>query len=294
MIDASKSLRIECESIAIKQIESGDTLFFNPTSGDSSIPSHTLELLERTQREEIANLALKKHGDFINILPLWYSEQGRQVLSQLGIRGTKIDSETFDVVISVIQQKIPTRESSNIHETETSLTHPTNPQYRKLLTSIINHETENLVSLSSKHSYHTLKTILENYLDSYETSESSSTFREILSCVNAHVRVRTPESILLLETLVHFKDTRIATTAITALGNFYNESSVSALVDLLCATKNKEIEKTTIRAIKNVSKKCFETKYIVKGVTESSSCINLGRLKRLYKEMWKGNDDYYL
>jgi hypothetical protein len=131
-------------------------------------------------------------------------------------------------------------------------------------------------------------------LDSYKDSNSSSTFREILSCVNAHVRVRTPESILLLENLTRSKDIRIVTTAITALGNFYNESSASVLVDLLCATKNKEVANTTTRAIKNVGKKCFETKYIVKNAIESSSCVNIGRLKRLYKEIWKEIDDYYL
>ena len=99
---------------------------------------------------------------------------------------------------------------------------------------------------------------------------------------------------MLLENLAHSKDNRIATTAITALGNFYNEAAASALVDLLCSTKNNEIANTTIRAIKNVSKRCFETKYIVKNATESLSCTNIGRLKRLYKEIWNEVEDYYL
>ncbi|MHA1286191.1 MAG: HEAT repeat domain-containing protein [Candidatus Thorarchaeota archaeon] len=293
LIDASQSFRVECESMTTKQIESGDTLFFDLANTDSSISEDTGELLERTQHDEIANLSLRKQGDLINILPLWYCEKGRQVLSELGVRGTEIDFEMFEVVISVIQQEIPTNESVESQV----LTYPSNPHYRKLLTSIIDHEIESLSLQSSKHSYHTLKFMLENTLDYYEDSQSSSAFRNVLSCVNAHVRVRTPESTMLLENLAHSKDTRIATTAITALGNFYSESSASALVDLLCSTKNNEIANTTIRAIKNVSKRYFETKNIVQNAAESSSCTNIGRLKQLYKEIWKGiddNDDYYL
>jgi hypothetical protein len=97
-----------------------------------------------------------------------------------------------------------------------------------------------------------------------------------------------------LEEFARSKDTRIATTAITALGNFYNESTASALVDLLCETKNHEIVNTTVRAIKNVSKRCFETKYVIKNAIELTSCTNIGRLKRLSKEIWKEKDDYYL
>ena len=294
LIDASQSFHAECESMTIKQIESGNTLFFDPASPDSSISVSTAELLERTQRDEIASLTLRKHGNLINILPLWYCEKGRQILSQLGVRGTEIDSESFNVVISVIQQEIPTTESIEIQVKEESLTHPSNPHYRKLLISIIDHEIETLSLQSSKYSYPTLKFMLENILDHYEDSQSSSAFRNVLSCVNVHVRVRTPESIMLLENLTHSNDNRIATTAVTALGNFYNEASASALVDLLCTTKNNEVANTTMRAIKNVSKRCFETKYIVKNATESPSCVNTGRLKRLYKEIWKEKDDYYL
>jgi len=294
LIGASQSFHIECESMAIKQIESGDTLFFNLNNMDSSISVNMVQLLEQAQHNEVVNLSLDKHGDLINILPLWYCEKGRQVLSQIGIKGTEIDSETFDVVISVIQEELPTTESTQVHVTEKSLIQPSNPLYRKLLTSIINHDIENLNALSSKHSYHTLKYMLQNLLDCYRNSQSSTDFRKIISCVNAHVRVRTPESITYLEELAQSKDMRISTVAITALGNFYNEASVSALVDLLCTTRNIEVVNTTIRAIKNISKRCFEAKYIVKNATESSLCTNIGRLKRLYKEIWKEIDDYYL
>ncbi len=294
LIDASKSFHTECELLAIKQIESGDTLFFDQAHLDSSISRDIVDLLEKIQHEEIANLTLEKHGDKINIQPLWYCEKGRQTLSQLGIKGTEIDSETFDIVISVIHQEIQTVESIEASTTTQSLTHPSNLLYRTLLTSIINHNTESLCLLSSKYSNHPLKILLENALDNYEKQSTSTNFRDVISSVNALVRIRTSESIIPLEELARSKDTRIATTAITALGNFYNESAASALVDLLCETRNREIVNTTIRAIENVSKRCFETKYVVSNAIESSSCTNIGRLKRLYKEIWKKNDDYYL
>jgi hypothetical protein len=291
LLDASRSFRAECELMIKKQIESGDTLFFDSTIAESSIPESIVELLEQAQHDELTKLSLRKQDNLVTILPLWYCEKGRQVLSQLGVKGTKIDSDTFDIVISVIHHEIPTTESTDHH---LSQTFPSNPLYCKLLTSTIDHDIEGLVLLSSKHSYYTFKFLLESALDHYQDSQSSSVFRNILSCVNAHVRLRFPESTMLLETLTHSGDSRIATTAITALGNFYNESSAAALVDLLCSTKNNEISNTTIRAIKNISKRCFETKYIVKNAAESSSCINVGRLKRLYKDIWKGIDNYYL
>ena len=289
LIDASQSFHKECELLAVKQIESGDTLFFDQAHLDSSISIDIVNLLETVQHEEIANLSLEKHGDKINILPLWYCEKGRQTLSQLGIKGTKIDSDTFGIVISVIHQIIPITET-----TMKPITHPSNLLYRTLLTSTINHDIERMCSLASKYSYHPLKSILKESLDYYEKHPSSTNFRKILACVNAHIRLRTSESILLLEELTHSKDTRIATTTITALGNFYNESAASALVDLLCETKNREIVNTTIRAIKNVSKRCFETKYVVRNAIDSTACTNIGRLKRLYKEIWKEKEKYYL
>jgi hypothetical protein len=294
LIDASKLFQTECESLTIKQIELGDTLFFDRMYFDSSISKTVIDLLEESQHQEVTNLLLSKHNDRIDILPLWYCEKGRQALSQLGIKGTTIDSEAFDIVISVIHEEVSTTESLELGNAQQSLTQPSNPQYGTLITSIINHDINSLCSMSSKHSYHTLKSKLEETMDSYKRQSSSTIFRNVLSYMNAHVRVRTTESIMSLEELTHSKDTRIATTAITALGNFYNESAASALVDLLCETKNREVESTAIRAIKNISKRCFETKYILKSALDSVTCTNIARIKRIYKELWKEKDDYYL
>ncbi|TFG97966.1 HEAT repeat domain-containing protein [Candidatus Thorarchaeota archaeon] len=294
LIHASQILQAECESLVRNQIESGECLFFNPEYAVNSISKDIADILEQAQQEAITNLVLEKHEDTINVLPLWYNEKGRQVLSQLGIKGYEIDLETFDIVISVLHQELSTTESLEVISTRTPLVPPSNSLYEILLLSIINHEIENLSEMSSMQSYYTLEFILKDALDQYEKQPSSENFRIFLSLVSIHVRVRTPESIILLEELAHSKDTRIATTAITALGNFYTESAASALVDLLCTTKNREIADTSVRAIKNVSNSCFETKYILKTATESTTCTNPGQVKRLYKEIWTKKDDYYL
>ncbi|MBE0527135.1 MAG: hypothetical protein IH631_09345, partial [Candidatus Thorarchaeota archaeon] len=63
LVDASQSFRIECESMTIKQIESGDSLFFNSANADSSISVDMIEFLERVQSDEISNLSLNKHSN---------------------------------------------------------------------------------------------------------------------------------------------------------------------------------------------------------------------------------------
>lgn len=294
LIHASQLLQAECELLAMNQIESGDCLFFNTEYAVSSISKDIADLLEQTQQEDVANLVLQKHEDTINILPLWYNEKGRLALSQLGIRGYEIDFEMFDIVISVLHQELSLTESIEVNSTRTPLIPPSNSLYESLLLSTINHDIENLSAMSSRQSYSTLEFMLKDVLDQYEEQPSSDNFRTFLLYVNIHVRIRAPESIILLEELAHSKDTRIATTAITALGNFYNESAASALVDLLCNTKNREIADTTIRAIKNVGNKCFETRYILKNATESTTCTNPGQVKRLYKEVRMEKEGYYL
>jgi len=294
LVDASQSFLSECELLTRKQIESDDTLFYNTHLDDISLPQDTLQAIEENQHLSITRLVLLRSNTQVDVLPLWYTELGRQVLSELGIKGSHIDSEAFDIVISVLQYQIQTTPSQDKIFPSTLPSYPINPLYRTLLASIINHEVEPLINQSSKHALPTLKFLLKDTLDQYEQQQSSDIFRNILSLVNAHVRVRNPHSILLLEELAHSKDIRIATTAITALGNFYNASAASVLVDLLCATKNKEVAETVSRAIKNVNSNCFETRHIIQQAVESEYCINSGRLKRLYKEIRKERPSYYL
>lgn len=296
LIDASRVLVTRLERLAVDQINTGDTLFFD-FSGNVSISQQTMNLLDKTRSENVQNTSLEQKGTQFNVESLWYSEYGRIALSSLGVKGNIVDSGTLDSVLSVLQ--VPSDIKSRVTEVssfkkkkEDSLTRPTNPDYQKLHTSLIHHEVNNLRLLASRHSIPLLNALLDEVLSTRSFSLSTYDYKNILDFVNAHIAVRDVESVLVLEKSSHMKDTRIATTAILALGNFYNESSAITLVNLFCAGKNDEIIKAVIKAIESVYKKCPEAD---RAITESldNECRNRGKLKKLYRRLRKEKPLYY-
>ncbi|MBN2229929.1 MAG: HEAT repeat domain-containing protein [Candidatus Thorarchaeota archaeon] len=284
LLDASRKLRNRIEQLAMNQIQSGDTLFFDSSDFGISFSKEFSNTLDQMMNKQIHGLVLEKHNDEIDISPLWQYETGRLTLSKLGIRGKEIDLETANLVLSVIQQPI-TISNSSTHNSS-PLHHPTNPKYRELLDCIIEQNIDGLRSLSSRHSYIILKQLLEEAIDRYAQTSSSLDYRRILNLINAHVRIRTPESIQLLQLLINHKDIRIASVAITALGNFYHESAVYVLVDSLCDTKNMEIVRRTTAAIKTIARRCPETNYVIMQALESA-CTHKARLRHIQKEIGK-------
>jgi hypothetical protein len=103
LVDASVSLRDYIESIAYNQIESGDTLFFDSSDFDFQISEDITRLIERMQYEEVQELILERKANRVNISPLWQCETSRQKLAEHGIRGSIIDLQQLDEVLSVIQ-----------------------------------------------------------------------------------------------------------------------------------------------------------------------------------------------
>jgi len=293
LVDASDSLRDYIESIACNQIESGDTLFFDPNDFDIQVSEDIIQMIERMKYEEIQAITLEQKDGRINIAPLWYCETGRQALSNYGIKGNIINARQLEEVLSVIQYPVTIHDVTKYALLQRQSKYPSNALYRDLHNCIINHDYEGLSILSSKHSFTTLKSMLEETLDIYTKDSSSESYRRFLHLIHTHVKVRVLDSIQLLEGLAYLKDTRIATVAITALGNFYHESAASALVEILCKSKNREIVKTATSAILNVGKRCPETVSVVATVLESSTCTYKGRLKRLWREVRKKNRLYY-
>ena len=289
LVDASSIARNHIEAIVTSQIESGDLLFFDTTHFDNLISRSLIESIENAQQNQAQSISINQIGDRYDILPLWYNEIGRQTLSSIGIRGSHISSEQLDTVLSVLPISIERESTSN----QTSLIEPSNLVYRRLLNSIINQNLDTLSILSSKFSYPVLESILEESLDHYTKEQTSEGYRTVLAAINAHIRIRVIDSISIMEQLAYSKNPRIATMAITALGNYYHESAASALVDLLCSTKNKEITIATINAIKNVSKRCPETKFVIINTIESESCTQRKHLKRLRKEIGGKKTFYY-
>ena len=296
LVDASRVLVTRLEQLAAEQIKAVDTLFFD-FSENISVSQETVNLLNRIRSENVQSVSIEQCAALFNIEPLWYSEYGRLTMSNLGIKGNIVDSDTFDSVLSVLQvpSAIKTRivDVPSFKDTKEGLwTRPTNRTYRKLHTHLIHHEVNELELLASRHSIPLLNTLLDEALSTYDDSSSTTGYRNILDCINAHISVRDVESVLVLEKSSRIKNTRIATTAVLAIGNFYNESSVMTLVNLLCTGRDDAIMKTITRAIENVYRKCPEADHVIASSIDTE-CRNRGKLKKLYRRLSKEKPLYY-
>jgi hypothetical protein len=293
LIDASNSLRNHIESIARNQIESGDTLFFDLNDLDFQVSEDIAQLIERMRNEEIQGIVLERKAGKINIAPLWQCETGREALSACGIKGYIIDSKRLEEVLSVIQFPVAINNVAEYSDIQREPEYPSNILYRNLHDYIINQDDEGLSTLSSRYSFPTLRSMLEEALDTYNKDPSSENYRKVLHLIHIQVRVRALESIQLLEGLAHLKNVRISTVAIAALGNYYHESAVSALIEILCTNRNQEIIRATVNSILNIGKRCLETVLVITNALESSTCSHKGRLKRVLRKLEKKKRLYY-
>ncbi|MFW9805176.1 MAG: hypothetical protein ACFFFK_00440 [Candidatus Thorarchaeota archaeon] len=296
LIDASHVLVTKLEQMATNQIKNNDTLFFD-FSENVSVSQDTVELLNQTRIDNINRISVEQNESMLDITSLWFSEFGRLALTSLGIKGNIIDSDTFDSVLSVLQVSSSIRTkivntTSFKDQKKSTLTYPTNSTYRSLHSHLIHHEVDDLKLLASRHSIPLLNVLLDEALSKYDDSSSTAGYKEILDYINVHISVRDIESLLVLEKSFRNKNTRIATTAILAMGNFYNESSITALVDLFCDTKDDNTMKTIIKSIENIYAKTPEADYVISKSLESD-CRNHGRLKKLYRRLSKEKPMYY-
>ncbi|MHA2395225.1 MAG: hypothetical protein ACXAC0_00835 [Candidatus Thorarchaeota archaeon] len=296
LVDASHNLVSRLEELAVEQIQNGDTLFFD-FDENVSVSQETVNLLNQVRNENMNSISLEQNDNLISIEPLWYCEYGRLALSTLGVKDNVVDSNILESVLSVIQAS-RTNETkivdvqSFIDIKESTRSHPSNSVYRKLHTHLIHHEVNELSLLGSRHAVPLLNTLLDEASSAYEESSSISDYKEILDYINAHISVRNIESILVLEKSSQMKNTRIATTAILAIGNFYHESSAATLVKLFCTRKNDEIVKVVAKAIENVYKKCPEANRVIVDSLDTE-CRNHGKLKKLYRRLSKEKPLYY-
>ena len=296
LVDASRALFLRLEELAVEQIQTGDALFFD-FSDNVSISQETTDLLNQVRSENIQRISLEQNENQVNIEPLWYSEYGRLALLTLGIKGNVVNSDVLDSVLSVIQ--VPTTIKTRIIDVpsftdseEHARSRPSNTVYRKLHSHLIHHEVSELSLLASRHSVPLLNTLLDEASSAYKDASSTTGYKDILDYISAHISVRNVESVLVLEKSSQMKNTRIATTAILAIGNFYHESAATTLVKLLCIRKNDEIVKVTTKAIENVYKKCPEADRVIIDSLDTE-CRNLGKLKKLHRRLSKERPLYY-
>ncbi|MHA1637119.1 MAG: hypothetical protein ACTSUO_01320 [Candidatus Thorarchaeota archaeon] len=286
-VQASHALAAIAEEQTEMQIANGDTSFFNLTRIESTFPDDLKTKIELKQDAEIRNLCLVRDGDSVNIKPLWYTEVGRQALSSLGIQGTTITLQHFDIVLSVLQVSPDTKtvlsQSMRSTDEETpELIPPSNTDYRNLLDYSIEQDIDGLRSCASRYSVNLLNTLLTKSLVVYNQRLSSDSYRGFLQSIGTYVTVRTIDSIISLQRLTINNNPRIATPAAVALGNFYHASSVSTLVELICRTKNKEVQNAAINATRNLSTKYHEVNVIIRNAL-NSDCKNLGTLMKLFR-----------
>lgn len=293
LVDASHALVSKLENLAVDQIRKGDTLFFD-FSENISISQETVNLLQHTRSKNIQDISIGQDGATININALWYCEYGRLTLAKLGIKGTLIDTDTFNRVLSVIQEPIDSTKdmTASSQNDEDIHSRPVNKEYKKLLTQIIHQDIDGLSHLASRHALPTFNTLLDEASSQYKDSPSTTGFKKILQCINAHIAVRTLDSVITLEKTSHMKNPRIATMAILAIGNFYHESAASILVDKLCNSKNREIIETTTRSIEAIYKRCPEADYVISSHLDRE-CTNRGKLIKLQRHLRKGRSMYY-
>lgn len=292
LLDASRVLITKLENLAIDQIRNGDTLFFD-FSGNISISQETSDLLRRIRSKRIQDISLHRDKSTINIDSLWHCELGRLALSDLGIKGTQVTPDTFSHVLSVIQEPISSLENLNVpSRSDDPHLGPSNNEYRKLLTQIIQQDIDGLGRLASRHALPTLNTLLDESISQYKDSQSTAGFKTMLQYINAHIAVRAIDSVIVLEKASRMTDTRVATMAIIAIGNFYHESAVSTLVDILCTNKKREIMDTTTRSIRTVHKRCPEADHVI-DARLNRECTNRGKLLKLQRLLLKERGLYY-
>ncbi|MFW9886899.1 MAG: hypothetical protein ACFFER_01880 [Candidatus Thorarchaeota archaeon] len=286
LAEASQSFTFHVQELAMKQIESGDTLYFN-VPPDTKFEEFNKQL-EAIRVEQIANLNLKRTGELVETTQLWHTEHGRLALSDLGIKGSEASMEQLDMVLSVIQVSPSIRQRIAVSETaEASFIdpiRPSNQMYKELHEHIISQDIEGLISKGSIHSLPTLNAMLDNAVTQYMNSKSSEAYRQLLQCVNGHVAVRHLDSITHLEKLLGTDDQRIITPSITALGNLYHESSAHAIVDLICRSNDKQVINASLTALDNILKKSPETMSVIKDALESE-CKNRRHLRRFQERI---------
>ena len=169
---------------------------------------------------------------------------------------------------------------------------PANTEYGNLLTMMINQDIDGLGLLGSKHSLPLLSTALESAVVDYQQDESNNLFRRFISCMNSHTQVRSLNSLTTFERIMQLDNSRLVTSLAITLGNYYHESAASILIELVCRSRNKEVETASITSIANIHRKCPEVEVVLDRVL-ASECRNRGRLKRLQKKLLKTSRSRY-
>jgi hypothetical protein len=289
LVTASQSFTRHIQELSLKQIDAGDTLFFDFPAFPTQISEELVAKIESVRLKEMTGLRLRKQEDRIDVTSLWHSEYGRKALSELGVQAS-VTEDQLDMVLSVIQVSPTVKRGIQLSDDESPSPQesptPSNSLYASLLQFMIKQDLEGLCSLASRHSVPNLTAMLESSVGQYQESLSSEDYRYMLECMNTHVAIRTLDSIMAFQKLVKLDDSRIVTPAINSLGNFYNESSVLTLAETLCRRKDEWVVRSVLDALDNVFSKCPEAEPAIRRTIESD-CVNSTPLKHFLRRVSK-------
>jgi hypothetical protein len=280
-----------------EQIRDGDTLFFNLSNLSNPSAENLRAETEKIRRKEIKEIRLGQDNGKIIVDSLWYSEYGREALTELGIKGNSVDNSQLELVLSVIQLpndlKAVLRKAHATRSESLSPTGPSNHHYKKLLESTISQDISQLRLLGSRLSLPTMTNLILKAADEFLLSESSDDYRNLLFHLDSLVAIRALDSIMTLENMLKLRNLRINTPAATALGNFYHESASATLIDMICTNTDRKILQACEDALLNIQMRNPETVGLIAKYLERSNCRNISHLKRIYKHSAGKISDYY-
>ncbi|NWF94720.1 MAG: hypothetical protein HXY34_01110 [Candidatus Thorarchaeota archaeon] len=262
-----------------EQIAGGDSVFFEV------IPNHASEELnheiERAHLREMEFLSSLDLSGIQDVTSVWFTESGRQLLTDLGAVGYSVsDSRVIDG-IRVLQRR-PNRESACAHQAR-GIRGPSNPLYTRLLSSIVLCDTVEMRTLGSRLSLARLDYMLRESVSRYVEAPSSSRYREVLSRVGDHVTVRALESTSTLGLIAKELDVRLAVPALNALGCFHHESSVEILLEQVCNTSRRECLEASLASLQAIHRVSPVAEPLIRSAT-LGSCKRRSQLRLLLRQ----------
>lgn len=269
------------------QVSSGDTLFLD--SQTDGLPNDLKRLIETSQTSDIKASGVMEAGDSLDLSTLWLAECGRRVLTDLGVKGYSIPArdrsllEVIQVSLGSVLQVLSASEQN--HEVP-SLVRPTHPEYLRLHRAMIEHDLKGIFVLGSGLSAPVLNIIARDMLSEYERSLNSSSYRQLLVCMDAIVAVRATDSISTIAELMESGDPRVSFPAVNALGNFYQQSSVEILIEKIQSSEDRQFKQACCLALEHIHKRTPIAEPLILEAIETGNKGRRALKQILKKRVW--------
>jgi hypothetical protein len=269
------------------QVSSGDTLFLD--SQTDGLPDDLKRLIETTQASDIKVSAVIEAEDSLDLSALWLAECGRRVLTDLGVKGYSIparDRSLLEVIQVSLGSAVRVLNTSEQNHEVPSFVRPTHSEYLRLHRAMIEHDLTEISVLGSALSAPVLNIVARDTLSEYEKSLNSSSYRQLLLCVDAMVAVRATDSISTIAELMETGDPRVSFPAVNALGNFYQESSAAILIEKIQSSRNRQFKEACCLALEHIHERTPIAEPLILEAIESGDKGGRALRQILKKRAW--------